>query len=145
MANYVWTAKNKFGNSVVREISASTIEESKSTLLAEGCTDLVLKGDEIMDVATAGMPRSVRFLGEEHKVTEAEKLKHRGNPAPTFFSALWQVISQQLMEQLLQFAWSTGWTREQITARVRELIVDQLGVKPDFSDDANFVKDLGVD
>jgi acyl carrier protein len=38
----------------------------------------------------------------------------------------------------------TGWTREQITARVRELIVDQLGVKPGFSDDANFVKDLGL-
>jgi len=94
MANYVWTAKDKFGISVVREISASTIEESKSALLAEGCTDLVLKGDEIMDAATAGMPRSVRFLGEEHKVTEAEKLKHRGNPAPTFFSALWQGIVQ---------------------------------------------------
>lgn len=38
----------------------------------------------------------------------------------------------------------TGWTREQITARVRDLIVEQLGVKPDFSEDANFVKDLGV-
>ena len=39
----------------------------------------------------------------------------------------------------------SGWTREQITIRVRELIVEQLGVKPDFSDDANFVKDLGMD
>jgi acyl carrier protein len=38
----------------------------------------------------------------------------------------------------------TGWTREQIAARVREIIVDQLVVKPDFSEDANFVKDLGL-
>jgi acyl carrier protein len=38
----------------------------------------------------------------------------------------------------------TGWTREQITARVREIIVEQLGVKPGFSEDANFVKDLGL-
>lgn len=38
----------------------------------------------------------------------------------------------------------TGWTREQIAARVREIIVEQLGVKPDFSEDANFVKDLGL-
>jgi hypothetical protein len=53
MANYVCTAKNKFGISVVREISASIIEVSKSALLVEGCTDLVLKGDEIMDAAKA--------------------------------------------------------------------------------------------
>jgi hypothetical protein len=39
----------------------------------------------------------------------------------------------------------SGWTREQITIRVRELIVEQLGVKPDFSDDARFIEDLGLD
>ena len=38
-----------------------------------------------------------------------------------------------------------GWTRDQVAARVRELIVEQLGVPPDFSEDANFVRDLGVD
>ena len=37
-----------------------------------------------------------------------------------------------------------GWTRDQIAARVREIVVEQLGVKPDFSEDANFVKDLGM-
>ena len=37
-----------------------------------------------------------------------------------------------------------GWTREQITIRVHEIIVEQLGVKPDFSDDARFIEDLGV-
>lgn len=38
----------------------------------------------------------------------------------------------------------SGWTRDQVTARVREIIVDVLGCKPDFSEDANFVKDLGL-
>ena len=38
-----------------------------------------------------------------------------------------------------------GWTREQITIRVHDIIVEQLGIKPDFSEDANFVKDLGMD
>lgn len=37
-----------------------------------------------------------------------------------------------------------GWTRAQIAARVREIVVDVLGCKPDFSEDANFVKDLGL-
>jgi hypothetical protein len=41
-------------------------------------------------------------------------------------------------------ATAPGWTRDQITIRVREIIVEQLGVKPDFSEDANFVKDLGM-
>lgn len=38
-----------------------------------------------------------------------------------------------------------GWTHDQIVARVREIIVDVLGCKPDFSEDANFVEDLGLD
>ncbi len=37
-----------------------------------------------------------------------------------------------------------AWTRDQITIRVREIIIDVLGCKPDFSEDANFVKDLGL-
>jgi acyl carrier protein len=37
-----------------------------------------------------------------------------------------------------------AWTRDQISTRVREIIVDVLGCKPDFSEDANFVKDLGL-
>jgi len=94
MFKYVWTARNKFGNSVVREVSANTIEESKAMLLAEGCTELVLKGDEISDVATSWRPRPVMFLGEEIKVSAADKLKHRGKPAPTYFSALWQGINE---------------------------------------------------
>ncbi len=36
------------------------------------------------------------------------------------------------------------WTPDQVEARVREIIVEQLGCKPDFSLDASFVKDLGL-
>lgn len=38
-----------------------------------------------------------------------------------------------------------AWTRERIRLEVRRIIVEQLGVAPDFSDDADFVRDLGVD
>ena len=38
----------------------------------------------------------------------------------------------------------SAWTREQIATRVREIIVHVLGCKPDFSEDADFVKDLGL-
>jgi len=37
-----------------------------------------------------------------------------------------------------------AWTRDQIASRVREIIVDVLGCKPGFSEDASFVKDLGL-
>ena len=36
------------------------------------------------------------------------------------------------------------WSREDVAVIVREIITEQLGVK-DFSDDADFVRDLGVD
>jgi len=90
MSKYVWTVKNRLGSTVVREVEANTTEESKSALLAEGCTDLELKGDEVMEAATAGMPRKFTFLGEQQEVTAADKLKHRGKKPPTFSSALWQ-------------------------------------------------------
>ena len=38
----------------------------------------------------------------------------------------------------------TKWTRAEIRTLVREIIVEQLGVAPDFSDDVYFVRDLGV-
>jgi hypothetical protein len=37
-----------------------------------------------------------------------------------------------------------GWTPETIRAAVREIIIEQLSVSPDFSDDARFVEDLGL-
>ncbi len=44
----------------------------------------------------------------------------------------------------LALAGVPGWTRAQIAVRVREIIVEVLGCQPDFSEEANFVKDLGL-
>ena len=44
----------------------------------------------------------------------------------------------------LPTATAPAWTRDQIAARVREIVVDVLGCKSNFSEDANFVKDLGL-
>lgn len=38
-----------------------------------------------------------------------------------------------------------GWTRGQVRERVRATIVESLGVPPGFDDNAEFVRDLGVD
>lgn len=90
MPEYTWTAKDRFGNPVVREIAAGSAEEAKSKLLAEGCTELVLKEDEIMAIARAGMRKSYSFLGEKRTVTAADRLKHRGKKPPTILTAFWQ-------------------------------------------------------
>lgn len=37
------------------------------------------------------------------------------------------------------------WSREQVAEIVREIIIDQLGCEKDYREDANFVKDLGLD
>jgi len=39
---------------------------------------------------------------------------------------------------------SEGWSPESIRLTVRQIIIEQLGIRPDFSDDARFVEDLGV-
>ena len=72
------------------------------------------------------------------------------NPLRSEFPAELETIgdlARWLMTHMGDLADATrpAWTREQITTRVREIIVEQLGVKPDFSDDAHFVKDLGLD
>lgn len=94
MADYTWSAKDRFGNSVVREITADSAEEAKSRLLAEGCTELVLREDEIMSTANAGLRKPYSFLGEQKTVTAADRLKHWGKRPPTFLSALWQGVVQ---------------------------------------------------
>lgn len=37
-----------------------------------------------------------------------------------------------------------GWTREQVAAVVREIIIDQVGVK-DFTEDSHFIDDMHLD
>ncbi len=40
---------------------------------------------------------------------------------------------------------SNEWTPERIRLEIRKIVIDQLAVQPDFSDDDEFVKDLGID
>src|SRR6266403_1684690 len=93
MPNFVWTVKGQSGKPVVREVAAATVEESKAILLAEGCTDLVLKSDEIIDATKAGFEK-MQFLGEEVKVTAEDQLKHRNAPPRTFSRELWDSVVQ---------------------------------------------------
>ena len=65
MPNFVWTAKNVCGDPVVRQIKAATIEESKAVLLSEGCTDLVLKEDDVIAATLEGFDERVSLFGED--------------------------------------------------------------------------------
>ena len=94
MPNFLWTAKDKFGKSIVREIAAETIEESKAILLAEGCTNLESKSDEIMDLANS---RS----SELPKKTPEQKLKYFNNPTNTFSKLILKITTQGLWFHLL--------------------------------------------
>ena len=62
MTTYIWTAKDKSGKPVVREVTHNTIEESKGVLLADGCTELKLIQDEVMDAAMAGFSEKSKEL-----------------------------------------------------------------------------------
>jgi acyl carrier protein len=37
------------------------------------------------------------------------------------------------------------WTREQVAARVREIVIEQLDCASSYREDASFVQDLGAD
>ena len=92
MTNYVWTARDRTGQKVVKEIQAETAEQAKSILLAGGYSDLELKRDEIMAIVQAG------FKG---KPTSKEWVKHLDDPTVTFWDALRKGIAQTKVECLL--------------------------------------------
>jgi len=94
MTNYIWKAKDKSGKSVVREIRANTIEDSKAILVSEGCTELELFQDEIMAAATDGWNEGVTVMGEEVKVTAEQRLEQINKPPLTIWSAIWQGVGQ---------------------------------------------------
>lgn len=77
MPNFVWTAKTKTGASVVRQIKAATIEESKVALLSEGCTDLVLKEDDVFAATLEGFDERASVFGEEIVPTPENRIKAR--------------------------------------------------------------------
>jgi hypothetical protein len=89
MPNFLWTAKDNSGKTVAREITADTIEESKAILLAEGCTDLELKTDEIID---AIRERSANRI----KISAEQRLKHLNNPSNTFSKLIFKIAAQDM-------------------------------------------------
>jgi hypothetical protein len=88
MPNYVWTAKDKLGKTVVKEITANTASEAQAILVADGFFDLKLKEDEIMTIVQAGFSERPKMFGEEIKATTEDRLKAQDNPTVTF----WDVI-----------------------------------------------------
>jgi type II secretory pathway component PulF len=48
MINYVWSATDKSGQKLIREIEAATAEDAKFVLLAQGYSNLELKEDEVI-------------------------------------------------------------------------------------------------
>jgi tetratricopeptide (TPR) repeat protein len=77
MANFVWTAKNMWGDPVVREVKSATVEESKAVLLSEGCTDLVLKEDDIISATLEGFDEKSKVFGDEIVSTAEARIKAR--------------------------------------------------------------------
>jgi hypothetical protein len=104
MPIFVWTAKDKFGNPVVRELSTPTVGQSKQLLLDEGHTDLVLKQDEIMAAMAESFTEKVMVFGEEIQVTATERLKYRDQPGGTLFSILRETTTQDAKLYLIMAA-----------------------------------------
>jgi len=103
MPTFTWTGKDSSGNSIVREISAPNAEEAKARLLAEGCTELVLREDEIMHIAQEGFDKSVMSIfgeKEEMKVTAADRIKQMDMPQKSWF--------ERVKESVIQDRWFYG-------------------------------------
>lgn len=95
MSKYTWTGKNRFGQTVVKEVVANTSGEAQAILLADGFYDVKLAEDEIMTVAQAGFTDRPKMFGEEVKwPTLEERLRARENPTVTF----WDVISKSVQQ-----------------------------------------------
>src|SRR5436189_5172267 len=77
MPNFVWRVRDKSGQTVVREITATNSIEAERVLISEGCTQLQLISDEIADVATSAMPKTITVLGEKVTITAQDREKAR--------------------------------------------------------------------
>ncbi len=100
MPNFIWTAKDRQGKPIVKEVSAETIEESRAMLLAEGYTDLELKSDEIMDASRE------RFasVNKGRKSSPEEFVRHLGNVPQTTLGIIFKGIVQNAIFYLLMIA-----------------------------------------
>jgi tetratricopeptide (TPR) repeat protein len=111
MATYTWTAKDRNGKTVVKEITHDSVENSKAALQAEGYTDLKLMEDDIMDAVHAGFPEKTKivFMGKEMevKVTAEQRLKVRDKPPVTFARVFWGEVFLSIM--FILFAIFIAW------------------------------------
>ncbi len=88
MTTYTWSAKNRAGQRVVKQVKGETAEEAGAKLATEGYTELKLEEGDIFAAVSAGFSPRRLFLGEEIKVTAEQRLKARENPTTGFWSAL---------------------------------------------------------
>jgi hypothetical protein len=93
MTTFIWKAADASGKSVVREVTAGSVEESKQILLSEGLTNLELFQDEVMAAAVSGMNEAKAF-GEEIKVTAEQRLEQVNKPPLTLWRAILQGLGQ---------------------------------------------------
>jgi len=94
MSKYVWTAKDKSGQKVFREVEAETAEQSRALLVTAGYSDLALKEDDIGAAAKAGFPSTFKVMGEEVRISTEERLKHLENPTVSYWDAIRKGLDQ---------------------------------------------------
>jgi len=114
MTNYVWSATDKSGKKVIREIEAATAEDAKYVLLSQGYSNLELKEDDVISAVRAGFPKRIIVSGAEIKVTAEARLKHRDDPTVTYWDVLRKGIGRGFLVflALIFFAIYSGFRRE---------------------------------
>ena len=95
MPTYAWTAKDKSGAKVFREIEATTVQDSRAVLLAEGCTELVLQEDDVLSQVGVAMGDKVEFLGEEIRTSAQDRIHQRTQPPFTVTRIILQGLAQE--------------------------------------------------
>jgi hypothetical protein len=92
MPNFLWTAQDNAGKSIVREISAGSGSDAQAVLLAEGCTDLKLIRGEIEAIASEGIAKTFSAFGEPIVVTPEKLVETRGQPSATFWRVAYKSV-----------------------------------------------------
>lgn len=94
MTSYIWSATDKSGLRVIKELDAATPEDAKYVLLAQGYSDLELKTNELTSAIRASFPKRKNQFGQELKEKPEDWLKHRDDPTATYWDALRKGITK---------------------------------------------------
>jgi tetratricopeptide (TPR) repeat protein len=94
MNTYTWSAKDRYGQSVIKEVQANTSAEARDSLLAKGFSELELKEDEVGSIARKGFSKDVQFLGQPVTPSPEALQKARENPTVTVWDLLKKGIGQ---------------------------------------------------